>query len=47
MPSIPHFLANLGLKSVTNAEELIVKVLDGRVGMVGVIGRRVERSIER
>jgi len=43
MSSVPHFLANLGLKPVANVEELIVKMLDGRVGMVGVNGRRVER----
>ena len=46
MPLVPHLLARLGLKSVANVEELIVKVLDGRVGMVGVTGRRVEGSTE-
>lgn len=46
MSSIPHFPASLGLKPVANVEELIVKMLDGRVGMVGVIGRRVERPAE-
>ena len=35
-------VSSLGLKPVANVEELIVKMLDGRVGMVGVIGRRVE-----
>jgi len=44
--SVPHFLARLGLKSVANVEELIVKMLDGCLAMVGVIGRRVERSAE-
>ena len=44
--SVSHFLASLGLKPVANVEELIVKVLDSRVGMVGVIGRRVERPTE-
>ena len=47
MPSVPHFLARSGLKSVANVEELIVKILDDRVGMVGVTGWRVERSTER
>ena len=46
MSSGSHFLASLGLKPVANIEELIVKMLDGRVGMVGVIGRRVERPTE-
>jgi hypothetical protein len=46
MSSVPHFLASFGLKPVANVEELIVKMLDGRVGMVGVIGRRVERPTE-
>ena len=46
MSSVPHFLASLGFKPVANIEELIVKMLDGRVGMVGVIGRRVERPTE-
>ena len=46
MSSVPHFLASLGLKPVANIEELIVKMLNGRVSMVGVIGRRVERPTE-
>ena len=46
LSSVPHFFASLGFKPVANIEELIVKMLDGRVGMVGVIGRRVERPTE-
>ena len=46
MPPVPHFLASLGLKPVANVEQFIVKMLDGRVCIVGVIGRRVERPTE-
>jgi hypothetical protein len=46
MSSVPQFLGSHGLKSVANVEELLVKMLDGRAGIVGIIGRRVERPME-
>ena len=46
MSFVSHFSASLGLKPVANVEELIVKMQDGRMGMVGVIGRRVEGPTE-
>ena len=43
---VPQFLARSRLEASSNMHKFVVKVLDGRVLLIGVVGRRVQRSVK-
>ena len=45
MTPVPQFLARTRLEAPSNMHKFVVKVLDGRILLIGVVGRRVQWSV--
>ena len=43
---VPQFLARSRLEAPSNMHKFVMKVLDGRILLIGVIGRRVQWSVK-